>query len=284
MNQKRLESNNHWKSAAEYWRYVKSPLRPHSSEIKIFQNHLDEYFDRVSFIDQNALILGVTPELYQLRIPDSVKLLAVDQSRDMIDHVWPGGKNQAQQCNWLDLPVTENSRDVVLLDGGLMLLSWPKDQIELLEEIQRVLKEGGIFIVRLFDPDRSQESLSDVLNDLENKKIPDLNALKFRLWLVLHHDLEEGIRPHKVWQIINDFADGNLESFAESMKWPKAHVLALRNHKDSKRLYFMTGVQELVELCHQSGFSMECLSVSYPDHEFGQITPVAVFRKRKSPA
>ena len=224
-------------------------------------------------------MLGVTPELFHLRWPKGTDLLAVDRSREMVRAVWPGSADQVLLANWVPMPLAGRSRDLVLCDGGLMLLEYPHQQEALAAELRRVIRTGGYCILRLFAPPAHRESVEQVIGGLRRGEIPDLNVLKYRLWLALHHDPVAGIRPHRVWELIHQAADGDLEGLAKRLGWPVPHMLALEGHRNSSARYCLSGVEEVEKIfCGaDAGFSLQ--SVGYPDYPLGDACPTVVLAR-----
>ena len=129
--------------------------------------------------------------------------------------------------------------------------------------------------MRLIAPPKERESVEEVVADLD--RIPDLNALKFRLWMALQRSASEGVRRHDVWRVIHDAAGGDLASLSARTGWPTTHVLSVPYHRDVERGYHFSGVDEVRDL-FADGFELE--SVQYPDCAFGQACPVVALRRR----
>jgi len=258
-----------WTRASQLWNYVGPPLRPHPTEIKLFRESLPAADEL-----QRVLILGVTPELYSMPWPKHTKLFAIDRVRVMIETVWPGSRGAIVHGDWMAFPFSRGAFDVVLNDNGMALHSYPDGQASLAASLRRVIRPGGLCITRLLAPPEERESVEDVVADIEH--IPDLNALKFRLWMALQETAEKGVRRHDVWQAIHDAAGGDLAALAERTGWPSAHVLSVDYHRNVQSTYHFSGVNEVREL-FADGFEIE--SVQYPDHVFGNACPVVSLRR-----
>jgi hypothetical protein len=79
--------------------------------------------------DPTLLLLGVTPELCALATGRRSRVVAVDPSVDMIRSVWPGRlrpRDEALCADWLRLPLAGESVDLVLSDGCLSTLPYPR--------------------------------------------------------------------------------------------------------------------------------------------------------------
>ena len=119
-----MTATHYWNVIARYWNCLGPPLRPCFDDTTAFSRLLT-LPDRLK---TDALILGVTPELYRLEWPVGSRIRAADRSRQMIDAIWPGPADEAIEADWLDLPLEDNSLDCVLCDGGLHLLQYPNEQ------------------------------------------------------------------------------------------------------------------------------------------------------------
>ncbi len=138
-------------------------------------------------------ILGVTPELYYLPWPAGCDLLAVDRSRAMIDGVWPGAAAQAVEGDWLRMPLAPASRDLVVCDGGLILLRFPGEHEMLIEKLHEIIPSGGRCVFRLFVPPAERESVEEIIAALRAGQIANLNILKLRLAMALQPSTAEGV-------------------------------------------------------------------------------------------
>lgn len=257
-----------FRRAASHWHHVGPPLRPHPTELELFRAALPRT------PSPRVLLLGVTPEIHALPWPSGTDLFAVDRSVDMIEQVWPGSPDRALLAAWTALLFPDESFDAALCDNGLAMLPYPAPQAGVAAELGRVLRPGGRCVMRIFVPPDERESPDDVLADLD--RIPDLNVLKFRLWMALHESASDGVRRHDVWQRIHDATGGDLAALASRTGWPEPYVLALDVHRNSEARYHFSGVDEVREL-FGDGFSLE--SVQYPNHAFGDACPVVELRR-----
>ena len=134
----KLLDDSHWASFHRHWNRLKPPQRPHR-DVAVALGKLiaeDGHADRV-------LLLGVTPEL----APLGRRLVAVDRNQTMIDHIWPGDRDdrQAIKGDWLALPFPPASFAAVIGDGSCNCLAYPDAYRELFAEIGRVTRPGGAY-------------------------------------------------------------------------------------------------------------------------------------------
>jgi len=265
----------HWPHIARSWHLVGPPLRPSPEDIDLFERSVSRCAPDAR--NAQALILGVTPELFLLGWPEGAAVRALDSSREMVEAVWPGPKGSAVLGSWTSAPIADVSQDVIVCDGGFGTLSYPQGQRTLLCEIRRMLAPGGIFVVRLFAPPGLTGSLTDIAADLDAGLIASLDALKFRLWGALHKDQATGVRPRDVVAAIEDMA-GGLDRLVSRQGWSADHVATLQLHRNSNAVYHLTDANGLIRMAEEFGF--EPLSVASPDSSFGDCCPVVSLRRR----
>ncbi|MGH7489027.1 MAG: class I SAM-dependent methyltransferase, partial [bacterium] len=164
-------TKGHWPDVARQWKQVGPPLRPSPQDIGFLHGALNA---QGADTQLRALILGVTPELYQLLAPVAHDLIAMDHTQAMIECVWPGARDSVILSDWRKMPLADASQDVVVCDGGLHLLSFPDGQRELVTALRRVVAQGGLCLLRLFIPPPEHESVESVLQDLLDGTVPSL--------------------------------------------------------------------------------------------------------------
>lgn len=270
-------SGDHWSRMARLWQWVGPPLRPAAEDLAVFQDTIVRWHAAHGRAPR-ALILGVTPELYQLRWPAGTSLRALDGSRQMIETVWPGPPAAVLLGSWTAMPLATGSCDIVLCDGGFGMLPYPQGQADLLRELHRVLAPGGIFAVRLFAPKGRTGTAGEVFANLQAGGIASLDALKLRLWGALHGDAHQGVRPQEVVAHILAAVE-NFDRLAEDHGWPLEHVRSLELHRQSTTIYHLTEAAELVRMasCDPGGF--ESLGIIRPGYVLGACCPIVTLRR-----
>ena len=270
------EGSVHWQEASRQWQHLGPPLRPSPQDIEFFEDEVQEWVHHYG--TPRVLLLGVTPELYSLPWLEGTSFLAVDHSQAMIDAVWPGPKEAALCTDWLSLQLPESSRDIVLCDGGLHLLTYPWEQQELVRVLQAILSDQGLCILRLFVPPPQQESPDAVLNDLLEGRIPNLNILKLRLGMSLLESAAEGVVLGRIWQLIHEVAP-DLERLALRIGWSVEHMLVINTFRDSADRFHFVTVNQVTDLfCNNpGGFEVHRLRV--PSYELGERFPTIVLRR-----
>jgi SAM-dependent methyltransferase len=270
------ERSSHWPRIARSWSLVGSPLRPVAADLELFDQAIAGWHND-GFAAPNALILGVTAELFQnLHWPAGTRLAALDGSLAMIEAVWPGPRDTAHLGSWTDMPFPDGSLDIILCDGGFGLLSL-QDQRALLGEVARVLSTRGIFSVRLFAPMGRTGSLEDITADLMQRRIASLDQLKLRLWGAMQGSAETGVRPRDVVAQIHAMSD-NGRFLVEQLGWNPEHVERLQVHRDSTAVYHLTDAAGLsAMLAATPGLALR--SIARPGFPCGESCPVVTAQR-----
>lgn len=266
----------HWPDIAKIWKQVGLPLRPSLQDIAFLNDAIGPWVRDNGA--PRALILGVTPELYRLPWPNGTDVLAVDHTQEMINNIWPGPRNTAICADWATMPLQRSSRDIVLCDGGVHLLTYPHEHRIFVQTLHRVIASDGLCIFRLFIPPKEREEPDKVLQDLLEAKISNLNLLKLRLGMALHKDITQGVQLKCIWNAIHEVAP-DLNRLASRLGWPIEHLLVINTYRDCPiRYYFL----DLDDVCHlfcrsPGGFVLESLNI--PTYEMGEQCPTVVFRR-----
>lgn len=262
----------------EKWRHIGPPLRPSPSDLSFVAGEVARWAS--DYRPPRALILGVTPEFYQLPWPTGSTVTAIDHTQAMIEALWPGPRHRALCAEWTEMPLPAVSLDLALCDGGLTLLRHPRGHQKLVSELHRVLVPGGCFIARLFVPAPRKESPAEVLSDLLNNRISSLDIFKLRLWMSLQQNTPKGVRLDRVWKEFHAVAP-DLEELAGRTGWTLETVRVMETFRDSPDcLYFVTVDQARHLFCEDpGGFELSCQRT--PDYELGERCPTLVFRRKQ---
>jgi SAM-dependent methyltransferase len=266
----------HWPDVARRWNMISSPLRPVQEDLQSFRKGINTIQLDNKLL--RALILGVTPEFYAMLQPLAGDLVAVDHTQQMIDCVWPGPINLAILAEWTDMPLPARSRDVVVCDGGLHLLSHPTGQMELVRSLARVVVPGGLFIVRLFVPPFVRQAPDVVLEQLLNGEIANLNVLKLRLGMSLQQTSEEGVELGSVWNALHAVAP-DLDKLAQQLSWSAEHLHAIDTYRDSSNRYYFVSAETVVRMFCTNAAGFELMASYTPTYELGEQCPTLIFRR-----
>lgn len=258
---------------ASVWDEIGPPLRPCAEDITLYRRLAEPALAKND--SPQILLLGVTPELYQIEWPPGRDFIGVDRTLTMVQHVWPGRSDEVIVTDWEKLPLAKNSRDLVLCDGGLHLLQYPAAQQRVLARLADVLRAGGRCIFRLFALPPKRETAAVVLRDLRQRKVPDLNHLKLRLGMALQRTAEEGIAVHEIRETLRATC-GDWSSLAARLCWPLPHLRAIDVYRRSNSRYHFLSLDEAIELfC--SGGKFRVAEQALPSYPLGERCPLVAF-------
>lgn len=273
-------SPGQWPLAATIFKqHIGSPLRPVLEDLQFLQVLLDRWFFRTSR-PLRVLILGVTPEYYHFPWPAKTELRAIDKTREMIDHVWPGPKESVSHTDWLDLQSLSGTFDIVLCDGGLHLLDFPRSQNSLAKLLADRINARGFCFMRLFTPPERKETTEQVLSDLFAGNIPDLNCLKLRLGNALQKSPEDGACLDNIWRTLHAAAPDQ-EDLAGRLGWSIDDLRAINTYRGSQaRYHFVTLGQVIETFVDGTGGLFSVESVEWPMYFMGDQCPTVSFRRK----
>ncbi len=268
------DPGQHWREIARRWEQVGPPLRPCAEDLAVYTAAINGWSrDHGS---PRALILGVTPELYRLSWPQGTELSAIDHTQAMIEALWPGPRSAVTCADWTAMPFQPASRDIVLCDGGLHLLSYPYGQRQLVRELQGVLAPNGMCIFRLYVPPEQCESPEIVLQELLTGQVSNLNILKLRLAMALQEDAAQGVRLSRVWDAVHCVAP-DWDDLAARLGWPREHLAAIDTYRDCPTRYHFASVAQVRQLFCEDPGGFELESMHAPAYEPGERRPTLVF-------
>lgn len=165
-----------WANLFRTWDLIGPPLRPYPDVVAVLKREL-------AMDSADTALLGVTPELARL----GKTLVAIDAAPHMIGALWIGDDStrKAVVGNWLDLPLTDGSVDVIVGDGCLSAVISEAQRLRCLQEMARVLRPGGRAGIRLFARPKKTEALDAIRGDALAGKIKALAEIVLRTALSL---------------------------------------------------------------------------------------------------
>jgi len=271
-----LTLQGQWSTVSMQWNLLGAPLRPIEEDVCIIRDVVYSWTEACGR-SPRALIMGVTPEYYDLPWPEHTTINAVDNNQAMIDHVWPGDVSQVKLDSWTTMDWPDNRFDIAMCDGGLQLLDYPKSQQQLVDRLFDIVETGGLIVLRLFSLPREQETPESVINDLLSGEIQSMNCLKIRLGTAMQEDSEQGVRLGDIWQYLFDNA-GNWLVLSNKLGWSLDHVSAIDSYKSSPARYHFMSVEDVEALfCRDGKFTVKI--IVYPSYNMGEQCPILVFEK-----
>jgi SAM-dependent methyltransferase len=265
-----------WQKHALQWSRVGPPLRPAAEDVTVACEALDGWRAATGRDDPTVLLLGVTPELCALPTGPRSRVIAVDRSVDMIRSVWPGRlqpRDGALCGDWLRLPIAGKSVDLVLSDGCLSTLPYPRGYADVCAELLRVLRGGGRCVARCFVLPEEPERVEDVLADLSAGRTGGFHAFKWRLVMALQPDAESGVVLADVWDAFHE-AEADLASLAGRCGWPLEAVRTIEAYRGVEARYSFPALGQLRDLFLDANFSVA--DVLWPGYELGDRCPSLV--------
>lgn len=258
---------SHWDKHAEQWNNIGAPLRPSSPDIQIMCSWLHEIdCQSESF---NVLLLGVTPELAQIRWPENTRLFAIDSNFSMIKSVLL--KNNLSKSslismgNWLQLPLPESFINLVIGDGCYSMLSG-KNYDTLSNEIVRVLHPTGHFFMRFFIRPDDNESIELIQDDFLSGRIDNFHILKWRIAMALHDALEQGVCLKEIWHIWNK----HFKIHTKYLQWSEQTMNTIDVYKNNPAFYTFPTYPELSSRLYNQ---FRILDRYTPDYKLGERCP-----------
>lgn len=270
----------HWNRHAAQWARIGSPLRPAAEDCALYRDAIARSFPGTEGRSMRVLLLGVTPELASMPWSSETELVACDHSLGMVRHLWPmaqfpGAFAVALNADWLALPLAESRFSMAAGDGSLSQLDYPEDFRRVVAELRRVLRPGGLLVLRLYCRAEPPESVDAVFGDLRAGRVAGFHAFKLRL-LIAMHGRGPGARLAEIWERwASEFPDP-----AETAKlsgWSRETIATMEAYRDAPARYSFPTLDEVRAILAPD---FEFLDAAWPHYELGDRCPVVSFRRR----
>ena len=219
------------------WAGLGAPLRPPPQVVEAM---------RPLLAGRHALQLGVTPEIALL--PASG--VAVDYNAAMIRDAWPGDRqtHRAVLGNWLALRLDDESVDAAFGDASLSVLQWPDECVRVLEQVARVLRPGGIMVLRCFAGPHQPERVEDVAAAALAGAAGNFNAFKLRFNMASFQasksEANTGRRIHRLFE--RHFPDR--ARLAAAAGWTLAEIGGIDAYAESPAVHSYPTRAELAQV------------------------------------
>jgi hypothetical protein len=225
-----------------------------------------------------ALLLGVTPEIAEMRWPERSSLTATDNSLPMVQARWPGdvpGRRSVVCGNWLAPPYRASSFDVAIGDGSINCLRFPGELRALAEVLCGLLRDDGILLLRSYVQSATRENPQEIYA----ASTGSINALKLRLFMAVQQSPQEGVALRDVYR---SWKSRNLdrEVLPLGAEWEKPGVAeTIELYRDSNTVYAFPTLPEL--RCVLQEFFEE-VSISIPGYDTGDRCPILLLKAHRN--
>jgi hypothetical protein len=272
-----LEMKSYWDLLAENFSSQGGPLRPSPEDTRLMEQALHRGMPAGPDQEPQALMLGVTPEIARLAWPPGTHLAALEKSRAMIEHVWPGdipGRRRVIFADWLEYPLSPASLNWIVGDGFTSGLSYPHQYKLLAQKFLAALRPDGRAIVRLFVRPEKAESLEATHERLRQGSFGTFDALKWRLGMALQNNVEDGVRVADIFAAWSGL-EQQFPNLASRAGWSAATVQTIHLYRDSSVRYHFPSLEELNRV-----FSpwLELLDAHFPVYDLGACCPTLHYR------
>jgi hypothetical protein len=267
---------SYWDTFADAYGRLDTPLTPSTVDLRVIEEAIEAWMAaRNATPHLRALLLGVTPALAQMRLPEGSWLLAIDRSWEMASRIWPGdirGSRWVVCADWMALPERPSSVDVVLADGSINCLRYPDGFRRLAASVREHLTDEGIFVLRSFvQPERQEEPLA-VFGDLLQS--PSFHHFKLRLLMAMQHSVERGIPVNDVYRFWTS-REMDRDRLISRTGWPGEVIDTIELHRGPNTVFTFPRLDELRSVL--SGFFTE-VSCTLPGYPLGDRCPILVLR------
>lgn len=272
----------HWRTFAEQWALLGSPLRPCAEDIRIIDEMIaaePELFG--SAAKKRAWLLGVTPEIVTACWPPGVKLVAVERVQAMIDLVWPGDTEcrRALCADWLEAPFPDQSIDLAIGDGCLAAAGFPDELTRLLASVHRCLRRDGCLLLRLFCRPDVAETPDAVIAALDAGTIGSFHAFKWRLAMAVQGAADApDVAVDDVWHIW-DAAGIDTRALAAKRGWPMEVLRTIEIYRSSPTRYNFMRYDDTIRHLDRAGFDL--VATRSGSYELAGLCPHVLLRRRQ---
>jgi hypothetical protein len=271
---------SYWDDIATSFAVLGPPLKPSPEDIQSAEKAVADWSSSHPGEMLRALLLGVTPEIANMRWPHASTLMAVDNSLGMAKTVWPGNilSTRWVVCgNWFALPRPQSSCEVVIGDGSMNCVRYPDGFRALAQNICQVLRHDGVLHLRCYVQPAAKELPEEIFSDLFEARIPSINHFKFRLSMAMQSSTEQGISVHDVYEKwVGSGVDR--ECLIARTGWEMRAFQSIEMYRGQDAVHTFPTLTELRSVLHE--FFDEA-AMSSPAYLLGERCPSFVLRKRR---
>jgi SAM-dependent methyltransferase len=277
------DTGAHWQTFAAQWALFSSPGRPCAEDVSLFEEMLAAETDLfIATAKRRAWLLGVTSEIVTAPWLQGIDLLAAERVRAMIDSMWPGNTESrlAICADWTQAPFADESFDLVIGDGCLMVVGFPDELARLLASVHRILHRQGYLLLRLFCRPDVTETPDAVIAELLSGAIGSIQAFKWRLGMAVQGLADApDVAVADVWHIWNA-AQIDPRALAQARGWSPEQVGTMELYRGSTARYNFMRFDETIQHLLQAGFDLVATRTGH--YELAERCPCVLLRKRPS--
>ncbi|WP_018879419.1 class I SAM-dependent methyltransferase [Thioalkalivibrio sp. ALE9] len=235
-----------WQRHAAQWNAVGAPLKPSPEDLQILGQeigHAEAAFGETPW----CLLLGVTPELAQHQWPKASRLVAVDQSAEMIGTVWaenPSIWSRPLRGRWEQLPLPSRKFAVIAGDGALNVLATAEQTRLVAGELARLLSPQGRLLLRCFVRPDVPESTAAVCAEAMDGRIKGFHAFKWRLAMSLIDPSHTTVVVEDIWKAFERHIP-NREDLARRSAWDRCEIDTIDAYRGNHARYTFPTLTEL---------------------------------------
>jgi len=267
---------DHWKKTHLNLMPGRPPWRP-SREDGTFMHEMAERALGRSRKDARVLVLGVTPEIIQLDWPNTTHIVAIDSSPGMIASTWrphPTARSSVVCARWQETPLMDAAFDAVVGDGSLNALPDLNQYRKVFEQASRVLRPGGLLVLRCFLRPDSIILPAQVVSSAVSGAFPTTSAFRLRFAFSLTGS-DGSVGLAHLRESFNALVPDR-DGLAHATGWPREDIDKVDIDKDSQvRLTFPTQ-SELTSLSEPI-FEIERLE--HGTYTQSEYCPTVLFRR-----
>lgn len=268
-----------WVSIARGYAEFSSPMVPSEQDIGLYEQVAACHAVSVGKDRINALMLGVTPGIAQMRWPEGARVLAVEVSPEVIRALWPGDiphVREARCASWFEMSMGPGSCDLIVGDGSLNTCRFPGELQELSRLLSKLLTHDGVLAVRCYVQQGCSESVESVFDALFNSRVLNVDSFKMRLYLAMQKSPLEGVSVRDAARVLDSFGvDSRL--MKQFLGWSDAAIEPFLRWRTSDAVYSFPSLDELRTALSED---FDEVSVTLPTYELGHCCPMLVMRTK----
>lgn len=215
------------------------------------------------------LLLGATPEYATL----APQMVAVDYNDAMLREVWPRSipEHWAVRANWLSMPFAARSVAAALGDGSVNARAYPDEYVQLFEQMQRVLVEGGRLALRVFVRPDVAPNCRTLCEGALRREYRGFHAFKWRLAMaMLAESGEVNVRAADIYACRRRLLPDD-EPLAAATGWNIDEIDTLNAYREATVSF---SFPTLAELRRSYAATFDEVSLAHGSYELAECCPI----------